>query len=97
MGVAFDQHPAGEGLHWRTDVFYMETDAVWREIDPGILMFGIIHDMKNSILRIFLLAPVAACAFAAGAASLSVDMLPGERWWGVCNSFGTNMPCTGGT
>ena len=26
IGVAFDQHPKGKGLNWRTDVFYMETD-----------------------------------------------------------------------
>ena len=25
IGIAFDQHPKGKGLNWRTDVFYMET------------------------------------------------------------------------
>ena len=25
IGVAFDQHPKGKGLNWRTDIFYMET------------------------------------------------------------------------
>ena len=33
LGVAFDQHPKGKGLNWRTDVFYMETDdfgRTWR-------------------------------------------------------------------
>ena len=29
--------------------------------------------------------------------SLSVRMRPGEHWWGVCNSFGTNMPFTAET
>ena len=26
VGVAFDQHPKGKGLNWRTDVYYMESD-----------------------------------------------------------------------
>ncbi|MBR0057574.1 MAG: glycoside hydrolase family 88 protein, partial [Kiritimatiellae bacterium] len=33
VGVAFDQHPKGKGLNWRTDVFYMESDdfgETWR-------------------------------------------------------------------
>ena len=33
IGVAFDQHPKGKGLNWRTDVFYMETrdfGKTWR-------------------------------------------------------------------
>ncbi len=25
VGLAFDQHPKGKGLNWRTDLFYMET------------------------------------------------------------------------
>ena len=28
---------------------------------------------------------------------LAVKMLPDEHWWGVCNSFGTNMPFTAET
>jgi len=35
-----------------------------------------------------------ACAFAAHAGSLAVKMLPGERWWGLCNNFGREMPFT---
>lgn len=31
------------------------------------------------------------------ASTATVKMLPGESWWGVCNSFGTNMPFTAGT
>ena len=30
LGVAFDQHPKGKGLNWRTDVFYVETDDFGR-------------------------------------------------------------------
>ena len=30
VGVAFDQHPKGKGLNWRTDVFYMESDDFGR-------------------------------------------------------------------
>ena len=33
-----------------------------------------------------------ACAVACRADSLSVKMLPGEKWWGLCNSFGREMP-----
>ena len=47
--------------------------------------------------RCFAFAAAAVCALSAGADSLSVRMLPGERWWGVCNSFGTNMPFTAAT
>ncbi len=36
-----------------------------------------------------------ACAAACRADSLSVKMLPGEKWWGLCNSFGRAMPFTG--
>jgi hypothetical protein len=38
------------------------------------------------------------CSLAAGLAmmvhgeSLSVGMLPGEKWWGLCNNFGREMP-----
>ena len=33
VGVAFDQHPKGKGLNWRTDLYYMESDdfgKTWR-------------------------------------------------------------------
>ena len=50
--------------------------------------------MKSIIRRGFVFAAVAACAISADADSLSVRILPGEHWWGVCNSFGTNMPFT---
>ena len=39
----------------------------------------------------------AMCALAPRADALAVKMLPGECWWGVCNSFGTNMPFTAAT
>ena len=32
----------------------------------------------------------AGCAFGA----TTVEMLPGEKWWGVCNNFGRDMPFT---
>ena len=40
-----------------------------------------------------LLACVVATAVAS-ADGCKVTMYPGEHWWGVCNSFGTNMPFT---
>ena len=43
--------------------------------------------MKEKILFI----AVAATSFAF-ADVCSVKMLPGEKWWGVCNSFGRDMP-----
>ena len=33
-------------------------------------------------------------AMAAGAESLVVNMAPGEKWWGLCNNFGREMPFT---
>ena len=35
-----------------------------------------------------------ACATACRSDSLSVKMLTGEHWWGVCNNFGREMPFT---
>ena len=37
---------------------------------------------------------VALGGFSAFAEARMVKMLPGEHWWGVCGSFGTNMPFT---
>ena len=40
VGVAFDQHPVGKGLDWRTDVFYMETDdfgRTWKSASGDVL------------------------------------------------------------
>ena len=31
------------------------------------------------------------------AGTLRVKMLPGERWWGLCNAFGREMPFTEAT
>jgi len=46
--------------------------------------------MKISMCRCFAFAAaVALCELSADADSLSVRMLPGEHWWGMCNSFGT--------
>ena len=44
----------------------------------------------SSLWRFFALG----AAFAAQAGSLSVKMLPDERWWGLCNNFGREMPFT---
>ena len=44
VGVAFDQHPKGKGLNWRTDVFYMETDdfgKTWKSAAGEILKLPI--------------------------------------------------------
>ena len=48
-----------------------------------------IHGLKVGCL----LACVVATAVAS-AAVCKVTMRPAEHWWGVCNSFGTNMPFT---
>ena len=40
IGVAFDQHPAGKGLNWRTDLYYMESDdfgKTWKNAAGGAL------------------------------------------------------------
>ena len=40
IGVAFDQHPAGKGLNWRTDIFYMETSdfgKTWQNVSGETL------------------------------------------------------------
>ncbi len=44
------------------------------------------------IIKNILVASVLLGSFAAYAGSLDVKMLPGEKWWGVCNSFGSDMP-----
>ena len=43
--------------------------------------------MKKMFL--FIAVVVASAAFAD---VCSVKMFPGEKWWGVCNSFGREMP-----
>ncbi len=44
--------------------------------------------------RTFLAAGVAALSLCAGAESLTVKIKPGEKWWGLCNAFGREMPFT---
>ena len=41
-----------------------------------------------------MLLVAAGAAFAVRAESLAVKMLPDERWWGLCNNFGREMPFT---
>ncbi len=39
-GIAFNQHPKGKGLNWRTNVYYMESDdfgATWKTADGQVL------------------------------------------------------------
>ena len=42
----------------------------------------------------FALVALAASSLMALADPFVVKIHPGEHWWGVCNSFGTNMPFT---
>ena len=44
-----------------------------------------------------LLVAALSLATNALAESRTVKMLPGEKWWGLCNSFGREMPFTEGT
>lgn len=46
----------------------------------------------------FLFAVALAVSLAGARAEVrEVTIDPGEHWWGVCNSFGTNMPFTAET
>ena len=49
--------------------------------------------MKNISLCVM----TALTALAVESKVLTVRMTSGEHWWGVCNSFGTNMPFTAET
>ena len=40
------------------------------------------------------MAATLAAACIANAETLAVKMLPGEKWWGLCNNFGREMPFT---
>ena len=48
----------------------------------------------NNIAMAFAATAVSLAAFAD---VLTVDMEPGENWWGASNFFGTNMPFTAKT
>ena len=50
--------------------------------------------MATRIAARCILLGAVLCGGAAFAERLSFDMLPGERWWGVCNNFGCEMPFT---
>ena len=52
--------------------------------------------MMNGMKVLWHLLCVAA-ALCASADVCKVTMRQGEHWWGVCNSFGTNMPFTAET
>jgi len=47
------------------------------------------------IVKIAFSAAVVATVLQLQAESRTVEMLPGENWWGVCNNFGREMPFTG--
>ena len=46
------------------------------------------------IVKIAFSAAVVATVLQLQAESRTVEMLPGENWWGVCNNFGREMPFT---
>ena len=52
--------------------------------------------MKNMLctMRMILAAAIAFASLEAMADTLSVKMLSGEKWWGLCNGFGREMPFT---
>ena len=52
------------------------------------------HEVKIHGLKVCCLLACVVATAVASAAVCKVTMHPGEHWWGVCNSFGTNMPFT---
>ena len=52
-------------------------------------MFCVRHGLAAAVLMFSI-----ALAATVDAESLSVKMLPGEKWWGLCNNFGREMPFT---
>ena len=53
--------------------------------------------MQEDDMRRILVFAAATVALAAFAGKSTVTMAPGERWWGLCNNFGREMPFTGET
>jgi len=54
VGIAFDQHPAGKGLNWRTDIFYMESDdfgKTWKNVKGEALTLPI--DKRDNPALVF--------------------------------------------
>ena len=51
--------------------------------------------VSNCLLRYAFIVVLAVMGVLMGKAdSLTVKICPDEHWWGICNSFGTNMPFT---
>lgn len=64
-GSAFNFHPAGKGLNWRTNLYYIETDDLgktWRSVDGKQLQLpltkpentALVHDYQKEGLNVYL-------------------------------------------
>ena len=53
--------------------------------------------MRGGKVKVFCMSVCVAASAVAAADVCRVTMHPSEHWWGVCNSFGTNMPFTAET
>jgi hypothetical protein len=56
----------------------------------GCLKGKKVRQMRNVLLGVVLLAAIQG----AFADSVTVKIQSGEKWWGLCNSFGREMPFT---
>jgi len=65
VGVAFNYHPAGKGLNWRTNLYYMETDdfgRTWRNAQGNGLELmldkvrnpALVHDYRSEGLNVYM-------------------------------------------
>lgn len=63
VGVAFNYHPKGQGLNYRTNLYYMESDdfgKTWKSVDGKILKTplndiinpALVHDFENETPRL---------------------------------------------
>ena len=64
-GTAFNYHPAGKGLNWRTNLYYVETDDLgktWRSVDGqevalplnNVENAALVHDYASEKLNVYL-------------------------------------------
>ncbi|HOX38026.1 MAG TPA: BNR-4 repeat-containing protein [Candidatus Brocadiia bacterium] len=54
IGVAFNFHPAGKGLDWRTNLYYMESDDVgktWRAVDGQTITLPLDNKDNLALVR----------------------------------------------
>lgn len=52
-GVAFDQHPKGKGLNWRTNLYYMESDdfgQTWKNAQGEVLELPLTNSLNAAIV-----------------------------------------------